>query len=171
MTPFHHNHHSAKEVLAHLAFFLLVGGQITLVFILVPGWDILWLRCIGYGLWAASAVLGWLPIVILRVRGEVVKGESYVKTSRLVKDGLYGVVRHPQYLALILIGLACGCLTPHWATIAGAAVILVATYASMLSEDAQMVEKFGDEYREYMRLVPRANLLWGLMKLIFRPKH
>lgn len=171
MPPFRHEIHSVKGVLAHLAFFLVVGGQIALVFILEPHWDIPWLRWAGYAMWLCSAVLGWLPIMLFRKKGGVAEGQSYVKTTRLVSDRLYSVVRHPQYLALILIGLACGCLTPHWATFAGAAVILAAAYAAMLFEEAWLVEQFGEEYREYMRRVPRANLLWGLMKLIFRPKR
>jgi protein-S-isoprenylcysteine O-methyltransferase Ste14 len=169
MSPF--NHRSVWGILAHVAFLLVVGGQIALVFVLEPLWNVPWLRWAGYAMWACSAMLGWLPIIIFRRRGRVAEGQSYVKTTQLVTGGLYAVVRHPQYLALILIGLACACLVPHWATIAGAAVIFVATYASMLSEDSQLVEKFGDEYREYMHRVPRANLLWGLVKLAFRPSR
>ncbi|OGD78598.1 MAG: hypothetical protein A2Y64_06565 [Candidatus Coatesbacteria bacterium RBG_13_66_14] len=165
------NRLSVLGFLVHAAFFIVVGGQIALVFILEPAWDIPWLEWLGYGLWAASAILGWLPIIIFRKRGRVADGQSYVKTTRLVTDGLYAVVRHPQYLALILVGLAGVCFTPHWATIAGASVILIATYASMLSEDKNLLEKFGEEYREYMLRVPRANILWGLVKLIFSPRR
>jgi len=35
--------------------------------------------------------------------GGVKEGESYVKTTRLVDESLYAVVRHPQYLGGILV--------------------------------------------------------------------
>ncbi|MCK4594978.1 isoprenylcysteine carboxylmethyltransferase family protein [bacterium] len=171
MSPFNHYHRSVGGVLAHLAFFLVIGGQIALVFILEPHWSITWLRWVGYAIWGLSAVLGWLPIFIFRRRGGVEKGESYTSTQRMVTTGLYAVVRHPQFLALILLGVAAALLTPHWATIVGAVVISVATYIVMLSSDRRLMEKFGNEYREYIRQVPRSNILWGILKHFFRHRQ
>ncbi|HUT98748.1 MAG TPA: isoprenylcysteine carboxylmethyltransferase family protein [bacterium] len=169
MPPF--DNRSPLRIFVHAAFFLVVGGQIALVFILEPHWNVSWLRWVGYAMWGLSVVLGWLPIFIFRRRGGVEKGESYTSTQRMVTTGLYAVVRHPQFLALILLGVAAALLTPHWATIAGAAVISVTIYIVMLSSDRRLVEKFGDEYRDYERRVPRANILWGLVKLIFGPRR
>ena len=52
---------------------------------------------LGWGVWMLSIFMGMAPIVILKRRGGVPKGRSYMHTSRLVTDGLYGIVRHPQY--------------------------------------------------------------------------
>jgi protein-S-isoprenylcysteine O-methyltransferase Ste14 len=162
------DHRSPAGVAVHLLYAALVIGQIVMVFTLEPLWSIGWLKWPGYVLWFGAAVLGVLPIIIFRRRGGVRRGSSYVETGKLVTDGLYAVVRHPQFLALIYLGLAGALLTPHWATIAAAVVIGAASYAAMLASDRELVEKFGDAYRKYMARVPRAALLLGLLRRIKR---
>jgi len=60
------------------------------------------LQGIGWGIWVISMVFGFAPIFILRKKGKVEQGKSYVHTTRLVDTSLYATVRHPQYLAGIL---------------------------------------------------------------------
>ena len=75
-------------------------GNVTLINI---GWAVLWV----------SAIFGWLPIFTFRRKGEV-KGRGYIRTTVLVDSGIYGIVRHPQYLAGILISMALPMITQHW---------------------------------------------------------
>jgi protein-S-isoprenylcysteine O-methyltransferase Ste14 len=80
------------------------------------GWVILWI----------SAVFGWLPVFTLKRWGGVPKGKGYVNTTILVDRGVYAVVRHPQYLAGMLMGLALSLIAQHWAvTKLGVASILL----------------------------------------------
>jgi protein-S-isoprenylcysteine O-methyltransferase Ste14 len=72
------------------------------------------LHWVGWVIWALSCVFGFVPIVILRQKGGVPKGKSYVHTTRLVDSGLYAVVRHPQYVAGILFNVALMFLAQHW---------------------------------------------------------
>jgi len=165
------DHRSPTGVLIHLLYAALVIGQIAMVFLLPRAWDAEWLDWLqwpGYLLWFSAAVLGVLPVVVFRRRGGVEEKASYIETRRLVTDGLYSIVRHPQYLSLIHLGLAGALLKPHWATIVNAAVIGAATYGAMLAADRALVEKFGDVYRGYMARVPRSGLLWGLLRRILR---
>ena len=67
------------------------------------GWGVLWL----------SAVFGWLPIITFRRKGKV-QGQSYIHTTVLVDSGIYGIVRHPQYLAGILLNVGLTLITPQW---------------------------------------------------------
>ncbi len=62
----------------------------------------------GFIILLLSAVFGWLPIFTLKKHGRTEEGKSYIHTTQLVDRGIYGIVRHPQYLAgiLICIGLA-----------------------------------------------------------------
>ncbi len=61
---------------------------------------------LGLVIWAISIVFGWMPIFVLKRKGGVMKGKSYVHTTTLVKNGIYSIVRHPQYTAGILFSLA-----------------------------------------------------------------
>ena len=113
---------------------------------------------------AASGVLGWLPIWEFRRKGRVPKGKSYIHTTVLVDSGIYGIVRHPQYLAGMLLSAALILVTQHWLIAAIGVPVMVLGYADMVKADQDLIEKFGDDYRRYMERVPRANVVVGVMR-------
>ncbi len=79
-------------------------------------------------------------------------------------------MRHPQFLAGILLNAGIAAVGQHWLlALLGAACIPV-WYHSMVWADGEALAKFGDEYRRYMDEVPRANFVWGLIKLGRRGK-
>ena len=41
----------------------------------------------------------------------------------------------------------------------------------MIEEEKRNIEKFGDAYRDYMKRVPRINLLVGIMRQIHSKKE
>src|SRR4030042_6558538 len=53
-----------------------------------------------------SGFLGWLPVHTFKKQGEVPEGEGFVGTTKLVTTGIYSLIRHPQYLAGILLGFS-----------------------------------------------------------------
>lgn len=74
---------------------------------------------------------------------------------KLATDGLYGLVRHPQYTGLF-IGLF-GEGVVHWPTLISVILFPVIVIAYMLlayREERHMLEQFGDQYRVYQRRVP-----------------
>lgn len=84
------------------------------------------------------------------------------KENRLVTDRLYGLVRHPQYIGLFLALFGEGVV--HWPTIFSVAlfpVIVVAYYFLARSEERNVEEQFGDEYRAYRNRVPMFIPRWG----------
>lgn len=77
------------------------------------------------------------------------------REHRLATDGLYGLVRHPQYTGL-LIGLF-GEGIVHWPTLFSVAMFPVIVLAYVLlarREERQMLERHGEAYRAYRRRVP-----------------
>ena len=147
----------------------LVIGQIVLLIVLGGG-DIAWLRYVGFSLWTVAAVFGWLPILHFKRHGGVGRGESYVKTTRLVDTGLYAIVRHPQYVAWPLMAAAVAMVSQRPAVIAMGAVAFALACVDFRTVDALDVAKFGDEYREYMERVPGWNPIAGLWRRMRRSK-
>lgn len=142
-------------------------AQFILLFILGRDW-VPALRWLGYALWVAAAALGWLPIIILKRGGGVAKGQSYVRTTKLVTTGLYAVVRHPQYLAFYLMPFALALIGQHWLIVL-LAVPAVALFAlSMRGTDEYNIARFGDDYRRYRDRVPAFNIIAGIIRLIAR---
>lgn len=77
------------------------------------------------------------------------------REKRLVTDGVYARMRHPQYTGLFLIVFGEGIV--HWPTIVSVIafpIIVVAYTVLARKEERQMLEQFGDAYREYQRRVP-----------------
>jgi protein-S-isoprenylcysteine O-methyltransferase Ste14 len=115
---------------------LAAVGQIVLVILLHNpeanatiiniGWGILWL----------SALFGLLPIYTFRKWGGVPKGKGYIPTTILVDRGVYAIVRHPQYLAGILMSLALYLVSRHWAVALTGVLAMATSYISMVDEEA-----------------------------------
>lgn len=120
---------------------------------------------IGWGIIFLSAIFGWLPIFTFRSKGKI-KGKSYIETTVLVDSGVYGIVRHPQYLAGVLMNIGLSLITTHWLVILLGIISWGIYYQNTFSEEKENLEKFGDKYRDYQQRVPRLNFLLGLYRLI-----
>ena len=72
----------------------------------------------------------------------------------VIQQGAFTYMRHPIYLGAILLYLAAVVITLSLA--AGLVwVIIVGCYAFLAKhEEYLLIEKFGDEYRQYMQSVP-----------------
>src|SRR3989338_3551926 len=115
---------------------LLGMGETGMLISMVIGYALLF---IGIGLFAQ----GWRELY--RARQE----------NRLATEGLYGLVRHPQYIGLF-VGLF-GEGVVHWPTVfsVGLFPLIVCAYVLLArKEERRMVEQFGEQYRAYQRRVP-----------------
>lgn len=74
--------------------------------------------------------------------------------GELVTTGIYGYVRHPQYLGILLLTFG---MNIQWLTLLTLLLypFLVILYYRLAKKEAkEMEEKFGDEYRKYKQKVP-----------------
>jgi protein-S-isoprenylcysteine O-methyltransferase Ste14 len=72
---------------------------------------------------------------------------------QLVIYGPYRYIRHPMYLAIILVGWGGLALYLTW-TMLGFAVIMLGLKYRAFREDQTMDQEFGSEWEEYKRRVP-----------------
>jgi len=123
------------------------------------------LAYVGVGLYVFSGLIfGWLPVVEFRRKGGVRRGKSYIHTTQLVDTGIYSIVRHPQYVTFILWAIAGMLLFQHWIIVLLGIPIFPLIYIDLIRADKDAIEKFGDDYRAYMKKVPRANFLLGIIR-------
>ena len=104
------------------------------------------LAFIGIGLF----IQGWRQVY--RARQE----------DRLVTDGLYGFVRHPQYTGLFIALFGEGVV--HWPTLFSVGlfpVIVLAFTWLARKEERAMLDQFGENYRTYQHQVPMFVPRWG----------
>ena len=153
------------HVLATFSSVLFVSQIIIGIYLLQDLSQIEIVAYVGVGLYFFSGIVfGMLPVFEFRKKGEVKKGQSYIHTTKLVDTGIYSVVRHPQYVTFIMFAISGMLLFQHWIVILLGIPIIPFTYIDLLKADEQAIQKFGDDYKAYMKKVPRANFLLGIIR-------
>jgi len=154
-----------KTLLSSILWVFTAGGQLVAAWIFYDpaasstrinlGWLIIFI----------SGIFGWLPIFTFRSRGKL-EGKSYIQTTVLVDSGVYSIVRHPQYLAGLLINIGAVLITLHWSVIVLGILSVGMYYWGALVEEEKNINKFGESYQGYMQQVPRFNFLLGIARKI-----
>ena len=143
---------------------LIILQFVLTVFFYQNYYDLDLLEYAGWIVWLLSIYFAIAPMIILKRRGGVPKGKSYMQTSRLVKNGLYGIVRHPQYTGGLLLMLAMMMVSQHPVVVISGLIAIPIFYVDIAREDRRLVRLFGNEYRRYMKRVPRTNFILGLAR-------
>ena len=115
----------------------------------------------GYGSITAGIVLV-ASAVLITVWSVVSFGrEASDQPSRLRTTGPYGISRNPMYLSWSLMILGLGFVVGSWWLLGAAALATAVTHFRVIpGEERFLAERFGDEYVNYQRQVPR--WLWRL---------
>ena len=131
-----------------------------IVYLIRPEWmawskiglpeGIRWLG-IGIGILCVAAVY-WL---FSSIGSGITPTSATRKQHTLVTSGPYRWVRHPLYTAGSALFIAFGMMADNWFI----GLLGILTFILMAirtpKEEANLIEKFGDEYREYMRTTGR----------------
>jgi protein-S-isoprenylcysteine O-methyltransferase Ste14 len=150
---------------------LLISQIITGIYLLSKLNQIEILAYAGISIYIfAGLIFGMLPVFEFNKKGGVKQGDSYIHTTNLVDTGIYSIVRHPQYITFIWWAIAGMFLFQHWIIIAIGIPIIPLTYIDLINADKEGIKKFGEDYKEYIKRVPRSNFLWGIILLIKHKK-
>lgn len=114
------------------------------------------LRWVGVALFAAGGTLRLRAVFVL---GDRFSGLVAIQPGhRLVTTGIYGVVRHPSYLGLIVSTLGWVLAFRSLAGVLLVLALMVPLMARIRAEEALLKDEFGREYEAYCartaRLVP-----------------
>jgi protein-S-isoprenylcysteine O-methyltransferase Ste14 len=113
-------------------------------------------RWLGVLLFAAGGALRIWPVFVL---GNRFSGLVAIQPGHtLVRDGIYGVVRHPSYLGLLINSLGWALTFRSGVGVVLTALLLVPLFARIRSEEALLRSQFGEQYAAYAartsRLIP-----------------
>lgn len=125
---------------------------------------------LGWLLLIFSVYLAISPVYAFRKKAEIPKGKSYIHTKVIVDNGVFSVVRHPQYLSMLLVDLGLILIVQHWLIFILSIVSMILTYIGILKQDKILVRKFKDDYEQYIQKVPRTNFLLGIIRRIQRER-
>ena len=93
-----------------------------------------------------SGVLAWVGL-------NTVFGDKR-KKPQIISTGVFSIVRHPIYLAVILLYLGFILLSLSLLSVLLWIFIIIFYYVISRYEERLLIKKFGSAYREYMRKVP-----------------
>ena len=141
-----------------------IGGLLLwfspLVYLLNPAWMDWsklglpeWLRWCGVGL-GMLCVLGiyWL---FSSIGSGITPTSATRKEHKLVTSGPYRWIRHPLYTVGSSLFVALGLMADNWFILLLGVLAFIAMASRTPKEEANLIEKFGDEYREYMKRTGR----------------
>jgi len=91
------------------------------------------------------------------------------------REGLYKFIRHPQTLGggtwfIFFPVILSQYIHFTILTVFAIALMIVSLYIATYLGEKENIEKWGDEYRQYLREVPRFNILLGVWRHIRRKK-
>ena len=142
---------------------LLLQVLLTIQFFNSRGLSIL--VYVGFTLFLIFLIMGWMARVEFSRKGGIRKGDSLIRTTVLVDSGIYSIVRHPMYASWIVLSLSLLLLSQCWISAILCAIVALFLSLDARKEDASLTLKFGEEYKDYMKRVPRINFLLGFLRL------
>ncbi len=148
-----------------LAGLLLLG--LTMMFLLPYGDRRGWLtfnardalRYLGLALYFAGNLFAFVAVKTLdrQYSGYVTLQDNH----QLVQTGIYGVIRHPIYLRMLLVGVSVPLIFRSWLWVPFlVSVIGIVTYR-IRQEERLLAEQFGPEFETYRRRT------WRLIPYVF----
>jgi protein-S-isoprenylcysteine O-methyltransferase Ste14 len=116
-----------------------------------------WLKLVPVAVWTAGFIIFWLTArlldgwAFLGLRALGVGTKKKASDGDLVRWGIYGVVRHPQFAA----GMVMLCVRDlHDTDLVISAVLCAYLLIGARIEESRLVRKFGEKYLRYREQVP-----------------
>lgn len=109
--------------------------------------------------WVGVAVGGFCSLLMYWTLSSLGKNLTDTVVTRkeatLVTHGPYRWVRHPFYVTAALLMASVTVLTANWLIGMSSLIVLVLLAVRTPNEEARLIDRFGDQYRDYMRKTGR----------------
>ena len=144
--------------------FIKIGGLILwlspFVYLINPNW-MAWSKT-GFPesvRWAGVVVGIFCVLGIYWLFSSIGTGITPVSATRkehkLVTNGIYRYIRHPLYTVGSSLFIAFGMMADNWFIALLGVLAFIGMAVRTPKEEANLIEKFGDEYRQYMKRTGR----------------
>ena len=108
-----------------------------------------WNQLIAWTLLILSIYPVVAGFILLKRKGK--SEESLENTTVLIKSGIYRYIRHPLYCSLLLLGTGIMFKDPDILQLIAGALNIIALFFTAKIEEKEMIERFGDQYADYMK--------------------
>jgi protein-S-isoprenylcysteine O-methyltransferase Ste14 len=149
-------------------FFMLIANPLALIMLIIrrvdavdpthltisAAWLVTGLETGGMALCAAGYLLMAWALLSLRSNYQL-GGNSPRLDDKMVINGPYQLVRHPMYLAAVIISLGLACLIQSLAYLSVFCIYLVLIVFLIPVEEQRLLRAYGDQYSDYQGKVKR----------------
>ncbi len=112
-----------------------------------------WARWLGVGIGILSTFgIYWL---FSSIGNGITPTSATRKEHKLITNGIYRYIRHPLYTFGASMFVSFGMMADSWYIAALGVLTFIIMAIRTPKEEANLIEKFGDEYREYMKRTGR----------------
>jgi protein-S-isoprenylcysteine O-methyltransferase Ste14 len=142
--------------------FLAFESILSLIFLNSQSWfvDPLSLRkVLSWFSLSGSIFLVVVGLVAIKTKGK--PSGDFEDTTRLITTGAYRFIRHPLYASLLLFAVGGFLQDPSWTGAILVGSTFVGVLLTTLIEESHNLERFGEEYREYMEKT------WRFIPLVY----
>lgn len=131
----------------------------------------LWATLLGYGLLGQRIEMMIGYAFVFAGLSLIIKGwiRVYFDGAQLLTNGIYGVVRHPQYAGIFLAVFGQLLHWPTLATLTLAPLIGLAYVHLARREEKRLVERFGEAYVAYRQRTPMLFPRWQIFHKLIVP--
>jgi len=116
------------------------------------------------------AIMGWLEIktwsqLSISIAAGIPEVTRHTQgKGRLLKDGSYRLVRHPRYLSAGIGVVGNALIINHVGMYVMILIVYPAGFVMLMLEERELIDRFGEEYRQFQREVPKIIPRFGKAK-------
>jgi protein-S-isoprenylcysteine O-methyltransferase Ste14 len=127
-------------------------------------WSLVAIALVLYSVSTWIAFQHWRHLSIATMIGIPELSSTEQRKGKLLKDGIYRVVRHPRYLSAGLGVIANALFVDYVGVYVLVFMLFPLGYPMLVFEERELLDRFGEEYRQYQREVPRIIPRWSREK-------
>jgi protein-S-isoprenylcysteine O-methyltransferase Ste14 len=127
-------------------------------------WSLIAIGVVLYGVSTWIAFQHWRHLNIATMIGIPELSPTGQRKGKLLKDGIYRVVRHPRYLSAGLAVIAVALFVDYVGLYVLILLLFPLGYPMLVFEERDLIDRFGEEYRQYQREVPQLLPRWRRAK-------
>jgi len=118
-------------------------------------WGLVAIAVVLYGVSTWIASQHWRHLSIATMIGVPELSSIEQRKGKLLQDGIYRVVRHPRYLSAASGVIANALFVDYVGVYVLILLLFPLGYPMLVFEERDLIDRFGEEYRQYQQEVPR----------------
>jgi CubicO group peptidase (beta-lactamase class C family)/protein-S-isoprenylcysteine O-methyltransferase Ste14 len=144
------NKPSQKEVIFKFGWFFPLIILVIVSTITITG-DNLILQIMGIVIAIISQFLVILPTYSLKKYGHITEGKSYMKSTKIVTESIYKIMRHPQYIGLIILAFSTIFIFQTMISVFLGGISVLFLILLIYAEEKELLKRFGNDYADYKK--------------------